>query len=1093
MSGGAYSFLPWLRSGIVTHVTEPPTAPSTRATIPVKLVVSGDPLQGSGRLEKPVERRVQLYGPGDVVGVDPRAISRTEPRPWVTNVEPNYLAHIEFYEEDFLWRYSPAAPEATGRLKPWLALIVLEGPGESGEPGEFTEGAGADLPLPFVTVTDPARTLPHPDQLGAWAHVHVSGELDGAVVSDEQRMPAVLNALRAVLRDRPDDACCRLLCPRHLLPNRPYHAFLVPAFETGRLSGLGLPPVLPPDADADFPAWGRGYPNQPAAGQLPYYHRWFFATGAAGDFEYLVRQLVPERPDPRVARRDVDVRQRPGANLPPIDTPEALGGVLKLGGALRVPGRKRDVWDNWDGWFPAADPSQPPPAHPHPFQEALAGLVNLADAYLDTAPAEAHARLAAADPGGAAHPVVPGAPEVRMLAGQVDPVVTPPLYGKWHAATSRLLRERDGTPIPEPRSRNWVHRLNLDPRFRIAANFGTQVVQARQEEFMAAAWAQVGEVLEANKRIRQAQLAREVGHALQKKHLDPPATSSGGAALAPAARSGRALRLTAPAGARVTPVPTGAALLASDGRHLAVGFQLATSRVGSAPVSPAMRRITRPGSRLMRTLAFGTASPDELPEKMDRDTGAVTPAPAKATPSAVVTAQRLEDLLRPHPPTQAAADDPDEIRRLKTSAQFVVTLPREGVVPPAGGDHDSPEAARFKDGLRDLYRARADAEAGARARERDPLGVDQTVTHLLTGLRSDLTVPRDLFHSALVPERLRSFTDRFLEVMAYPVIDLPMFQSLIDMSVDTFVPNLRMVPPNTVTLLETDREFIESFMVGLNHEMARELLWREYPTDQRGTPFRQFWDPRPALPLPGESAGQRRERLYDLTPVADWDPDSPLGTHDNRDQGSVQEQELVLVIRGDLLKKYPTAAIYAHAADWDRGEDGAPHPERERVLAAFPDSEHPPPDKVRLPIYEAKVEPDITLLGFDLTAEAARGRVPDDPGWFFVIKERPGDPRFGADEEGQGTDAVEVWNDLSWNDIDPGGTRFITLDPAVRQPLAPFDGSEDDQEKEEQRREDVFLPRWDETLGSADIAYMLFQAPVLIAVHAQEMLLDAAE
>ncbi|MCZ0984911.1 hypothetical protein O1M54_02820 [Streptomyces diastatochromogenes] len=260
-----------------------------------------------------------------------------------------------------------------------------------------------------------------------------------------------------------------------------------------------------------------------------------------------MRQLVPERPDPRVARRDVDVRQRPGANLPPIDTPEALGGVLKLGGALRVPGRKRDVWDNWDGWFPAADPSQPPPAHPHPFQEALAGLVNLADAYLDTAPAEAHARLAAADPGGAAHPVVPGAPEVRMLAGQVDPVVTPPLYGKWHAATSRLLRERDGTPIPEPRSRNWVHRLNLDPRFRIAANFGTQVVQARQEEFMAAAWAQVGEVLEANKRIRQAQLAREVGHALQKKHLDPPATSSGGAALAPAARSGRALRLTAPA------------------------------------------------------------------------------------------------------------------------------------------------------------------------------------------------------------------------------------------------------------------------------------------------------------------------------------------------------------------------------------------------------------------------------------------------------------------------------------------------------------------------------------------------------------------
>ena len=33
-------------------------------------------------------------------------------------------------------------------------------------------------------------------------------------------------------------------------------------------------------------------------------------------------------------------------------------------------------------------------------------------------------------------------------------------------------------------------------------------------------------------------------------------------------------------------------------------------------------------------------------------------------------------------------------------------------------------------------------------------------------------------------------------------------------------------------------------MVGLNHEFARKLLWREYPTDQRGSYFRQFWDAR---------------------------------------------------------------------------------------------------------------------------------------------------------------------------------------------------------------------------------------------------------
>ena len=55
-------------------------------------------------------------------------------------------------------------------------------------------------------------------------------------------------------------------------------------------------------------------------------------------------------------------------------------------------------------------------------------------------------------------------------------------------------------------------------------------------------------------------------------------------------------------------------------------------------------------------------------------------------------------------------------------------------------------------------------------------------------------------------------------------------------------PGLEQVPANTVTLLETNPEFVESFLVGLNAEMSSELLWRNYPTDQRGTFFRQFWD-----------------------------------------------------------------------------------------------------------------------------------------------------------------------------------------------------------------------------------------------------------
>ncbi len=43
-----------------------------------------------------------------------------------------------------------------------------------------------------------------------------------------------------------------------------------------------------------------------------------------------------------------------------------------------------------------------------------------------------------------------------------------------------------------------MHRLNLDPRFRVPANFGTEVVEQNAEEYMNYAWEQIGDVLQAN-------------------------------------------------------------------------------------------------------------------------------------------------------------------------------------------------------------------------------------------------------------------------------------------------------------------------------------------------------------------------------------------------------------------------------------------------------------------------------------------------------------------------------------------------------------------------------------------------------------------
>ena len=323
----AYSFLSWLRRGIATQITEPPGS-AARASVTVRLRVAGPATAGGGTLTQDIQHDVALYGPGDVIGVDPRAIVRTDPRDQITSFEPNYLPCIEFYDEDFPWRYSPAVPDpATGRLAPWLALIVLTD-------DEFDDkGTPAGRPLPFIELASLA-TLPSSAELAAWAHVHVNGTVtasDTEVASDD--MAAVLPRLARLLAANPDLACSRLMCPRRLEPEVAYDAFLVPAFETGRLAGLGLDPAGSPAALQS--SWAD-YPGRPESADLCYYYRWQFRTSSAGDFEYLARLLKPGAADGRVGYRDMDVRQ-PGTGLPAVTADPRLGGVLWLGGALRAP------------------------------------------------------------------------------------------------------------------------------------------------------------------------------------------------------------------------------------------------------------------------------------------------------------------------------------------------------------------------------------------------------------------------------------------------------------------------------------------------------------------------------------------------------------------------------------------------------------------------------------------------------------------------------------------------------------------------------------------------------------------------------------
>ncbi|AHG92727.1 hypothetical protein J421_5192 (plasmid) [Gemmatirosa kalamazoonensis] len=370
---GRYTFSSWLRKGIAGSIVETDTlgasggAATERAVVPVDLRVN----------TLPVHKEFALLGPGDVLGINPATIVRTEPRHWVTDFEPNYLAFVEFYDEDFLWRYTPARA-AGDRLRPWLALAVLEEDTAEHE-GEFARTARRD-PLPSITVRSTASLPPH-TQTWAWAHVHTN-----ETFADATEFERFLESLGVPDHPNADRIVCRLTSPRRLLPNTAYGAFVVPVFETGRLAGLGQDPSA---VDAQQPAWTA------AAGavELPVLYEWRFRTGENEDFESMVKRLVPRAADPRVGVRGMDGEQpgwglTEGTDIGQILPADAKQTVVGLEGALKAP---------------TTTPSPEVVDVTRPFFAQLQAALNFAEERR-TAPAT-----------------------------ETLPVVTPPIYGEHHA------------------------------------------------------------------------------------------------------------------------------------------------------------------------------------------------------------------------------------------------------------------------------------------------------------------------------------------------------------------------------------------------------------------------------------------------------------------------------------------------------------------------------------------------------------------------------------------------------------------------------------------------------------------------------------
>lgn len=1085
-----YSFLPWARQGIGNEIREADTLGASngttveRAELEATLELQHTALDNTTGKSN-ITKTVKMVGPGDLSGVHVNAIVRVHPAAGVGNFEPNGLAYIEFYEEDFPWRYTPAAPAGTGsssKLRPWLALIALKD-------DEYSAGI---VPggLNYISIKPAAfnTAFHHQSDHWAFAHVHINKSLtntSGASLQTE---------LNTELSADPDVAVSRLLCPRKLQKNTAYTCFLIPAFETGRLNGLGLETN---NVAAQTPSWKKG--AMPASALRPYdfpvYHQWRFLTGVYGDFESLATLLKPNIIAADQGKIPMDIR-KPGYQIA-----AGTSGTPAIGfeSALKPVNMTRDPWPG-TGAASATDQTN---------IQKLRQLLNLSADFVD--------------------PAVVIDPNTNYFNAPVtsDPILVPPVYGVWHAMAQKLGNA--GNPP-------WLEELNLDFRNRAAAGIGASIVQEKQDDLVDRAWQQVNKVNEANRKIEEARMAQMVNAAIMKKNI-----VNGGADKAllitdpvqhlvknqantqtvqqdftdsrvpNAAKSAAFRKIARPvnktAGAARIHFKTPTAPLLVNNNNIVNRFNLDES-------APAAVRSAKLKPSPMGSLHLGTINSAIIqavnqyngdPNNVAKDKLVELIKDHVITPGVTLTRAQLLNLANTTPISLPAA---------RTVLVNIVNNITDGSTIGVNAynqvdlrlNHalfiqlfDAGVKVKFTDGvvLRDAA-APAGAPVNGLATIGDLLNIQQNfnlfsvktlaqpednqgmpvssfssiTSHLLARLSPEQTL------MAKMAATIKVFNgtsyqplNAFKPIMAHPEFQEPIYEYLLKLSKNYILPNIDKLPNNSVAVLQNNQSFVEAVLAGMNHEMARELLWREYPSDQRGSYFRQFWSVSDNIPFNPVNPAAEKEARLDIKNMHQWT--LSLGNNSMRSTPG----NVVLVVRGELLKKYPNTVIYAQKAAYNTSNPTLP-----RTLLAGDAN-------MKMPLFRADIDPDISIFGFDLSPADAKGeRITNpatpvagkNPGWFFVFKERPGQVHFGLDDHtdaqgntgGMPTGNPADWDDLTWehlvNNREELETYHLNFSKAIQ--ITNASGQ----------------PVW--ARNAADMAAILLQDPALIARHAGEML-----
>ncbi|EKU99426.1 hypothetical protein Lepto7375DRAFT_1468 [Leptolyngbya sp. PCC 7375] len=621
-------------------------------------------------------------------------------------------------------------------------------------------------------------------------------------------------------------------------------------------------------------------------------------------------------------------------------------------------------------------------------------------------------------------------------------VVGAPLYGRWYAGTDRLASEGEAP--------HWLSDLNLDPRLRAYASLGVQTVQKHQEALMASAWEQLDEVEKANQLLRQAQLARDVADGMMRHRLSK-------------LRDATLMQVTRGAHNQV------------DYQDTLVSDAVTQSAAPDGIVTSTLRRMTRPRGPLVRRTRHGA--------RLD------TYAFVKGTASGTIKIDTRSVVAKGSVPF----DDLDAIFTMflkgsrHTFASQTLQEQKDAYnsiffkIRFAKWTETAPKSAsgslltRLKSSIH-ISRAFNAAIALMERQERlthslpdDPTGFPD-VADMAEAVKAQLDPNenveahiRDRFEAGFDFDA-RTHVDLLEPILAAPYFRQPMYEVLEDMAPGFLLTGADGLPPESISLVETNGSFIYAYMIGLNHGMANELLWRGFPTDQRGTYFRSFWD---YAGQNGQSvSGQPSddEGPVDIEPLHKLPPQ--LRLLDGNPNAATNY--LTLVLRGEFLHRFPNAWLAAQPAVFKP----LPKGRRKRQLST---------EQPKMPIFSGRLGDDAAFFAFDLTLAEARGDS-QNPGWYIVFREPPTEVRFGLDVPAGNDTVPKSLDNLAWNhvmDVSQGDRYANTLHSQLTA-KSTFTERVDPQSSQ------AAPVTW--AANGAHMARCLMQWPVSVAFHAEALL-----